>query len=81
MSSSRDEWPCKPGLRIGDLNVNHAHNNLSEISTILENSGKSFHIFGLSKSTLTNGISDAELNIHGYFVMGRDPVHHKKQVS
>ena len=78
MFSSHDQWPCKPGLRIGHLNINHAHNKISEISSILENSGKSFHIFGLSESRLKNEISNAELNIPGYSILRRDPIIHKE---
>ena len=78
MSSSHDQWPCKPGLRIGSLNVNHAHNKISEISSILENSGKSFHIFDLSESRLKNEVSNTELSIPGYSVIRRDPISHKE---
>ena len=78
MSSSHDQWPCKPGLRIGHLNVNHAHNTISEISSILENCGKSFHIFGLSQSRLKKEISNTELNIPGYSSIRRNPIIHKE---
>ena len=78
MSSSHDQWPSKPGLRIRHLNVNHVHNKISEISSILENSGKSFHIFGLSESRLKNEISNTELSIPGYSIIRRDPISHKE---
>ena len=78
MSSSHDEWPCKSGLRIGHLNVNHAHNKIPEISSILENSGKNFHVFGLSETRLKKEISNTELNIPGYSIIRRDPIIHKE---
>ena len=87
MSPSHDQWPCKPGLRIGHLNINHALKKTNKtkqnkkqktkkpsvISSVLENSGKNFHIFGLSESRLKKEISNTELNIPGYSIIRRDP--------
>ena len=80
MSSSHDGRPCKPGLRVGHINVKHAHNKISEISSIiiLETSGKIFLIFSMSDCRLKNEICNTELNIPGYSVIKRDPSNHKE---
>eukprot|EP00745_Piridium_sociabile_P033008 TRINITY_DN5647_c0_g1_i9.p1 TRINITY_DN5647_c0_g1~~TRINITY_DN5647_c0_g1_i9.p1 ORF type:complete len:921 (+),score=13.12 TRINITY_DN5647_c0_g1_i9:226-2988(+) len=66
-------WPSRDGLRIGYLNTNHVINKLDEISSILYNSGKEFHLFCCAESRLTNHISDADVSIPGYNTVRLDP--------
>ena len=73
MNASNDFWPSKDGLRLGHLNINHAINKLTDIASILSNSGNNFHIFGLSESRLSHVISDSDLIIPGYNIIRRDP--------
>ena len=66
-------WPSKEGLRIGYLNINHALNKLNDIFSILENSGKYFHVFCLSESRLSDRILDSDIAIPGYSILRLDP--------
>ena len=45
---------CLLHVSLGHLNFNHAHNKnkISDISSMLENCGKSSHIFGLFESRI-----------------------------
>ena len=63
MPLTKDDWPSKDGLRIGYLNVNRARNKMHEISTILHNSGKHFHLFCFAESRLSDNDNVA---INGY---------------
>ena len=65
-------WPSKEGLRIGYLNINHALNKLTEMSSILHNSGKNFHMFCFAESRLSDRISDSDVSVPGYNVIRRD---------
>ena len=65
-----DSWPSKDGLRIGHLNINHAKNKLSDVASVLLNSGKQFHLFGFSESHLTE---DDEKDMDGYETISRLP--------
>ena len=67
-----DAWPLKDGLRVGHLNINSVINKLADVSTILSNNGKNFHVFGFSESRLSSHISDAELSIPGYNIIRKD---------
>ena len=73
MSQNSDTWPTKEGLRIGHLNINHAINKLPDISSILSNSGRNFHIFGFSESRLSDHIMDTDISIPGYTIIRKDP--------
>ena len=70
-------WPSKDGLRIGYLNINHAINKLTDISSILFNSGRNFHVFCFAESRLSNHVSDSDVSMPGYNVMRLDPKTHK----
>ena len=70
-------WPSKDGLRIGYLNINHAINKLTDISSILFKSGRNFHIFCFAESRLSNHVSDSDVSMPGYNVMCLDPKTHK----
>ena len=63
MPLTKDAWPSKEGLKIGYLNVNSARNKMHEMSSILHNSGKHFHLFCFAESRLTE---DNEVDIDGY---------------
>ena len=63
-------WPSKEGLCIGYLDINHALNKLTDISSILENYGKYFHVFCLSESCLSDWILDSNIAIPGYSIPG-----------
>lgn len=67
-----DAWPLKDGLRVGHLNINSVINKLADVSTILFNNGKNFHVFCFSESRLSSHISDAELSIPGYNIIRKD---------
>ena len=67
-------WLKADGLRVGHLNINHCINKTTEISSILTNSGKNFHIFGFSESRLSTAISDSDISFPGYNIIRRDPI-------
>ena len=73
MLDTHDKWPCADGLRIGFLNINHVINKLSDVSYILFNSGKCFHVFGFAETRLSKQISDTDLHFAGYNLLRRDP--------
>ena len=58
-------WPSKDGLRIGYLNINHAINKLTDIPSILFNSGRNFHVFCFAESRLSNHVSDSDVSMPG----------------
>ena len=66
-------WPQREGLRIGHLNINSAVNKLTDIASVLHNSGNPFHIFGLSEARLSDIVSDNDINIPGYNIIRKDP--------
>ena len=65
---STEGWPQKDGLRIGHLNVNSFQNKFSEISSIIQNNGKPFHLFGCTESRLPGEkrFPDKYIKIPGY---------------
>ena len=71
-SNALSSWPLKDGLRVGHLNINSVINKLADVSSILYNQGKHFHIFGLSESRLSAHISDSEISIPGYNIIRKD---------
>jgi hypothetical protein len=73
MNSSQNTLPTKEGLRIGHLNIHHAANKLTDISSLLLNQGKNFHLLGLSESWLNTNIPDQVLTIPGYDTIRKDP--------
>ena len=72
MALSTTNWPQQEGLRIGHLNVNSARNKLDDISTILYNSSKPFHVFGFTESRLSDIIHEDEIAIPGFTAFRRD---------
>ena len=72
MSTRQHSWPSKDGLRISHLNINHAVNKITDISSLLNNNGKPFHILGLSESRLSNHINDTDMYIPGYKIIRKD---------
>ena len=73
MNTCQNSWPSKEGLRIAHLNINHATNKTDDISSLILNHGKPFHILGLSESRLTETIQDTDLDIPGYNIIRNDP--------
>ena len=73
MHSATTNWPQQEGLRIGHLNINSARNKLDDVSSILYNSNKPFHVFGFTESRLTNVIHDDDITIPGYTPFRKDP--------
>ena len=73
MCLNPDTWLLKEGIRIGHLNINHAVNKLADISSILSNNGKNFHLFGFSESRLSEHITDSDISIPGYTIVRKDP--------
>jgi hypothetical protein len=71
---TQQTWPSKDGIRIGYLNINSIINKLDEVSSILENSGKPFHIFCFAESRLCTKQNDTDLKIPGYNFIRLDPV-------
>ena len=65
-------WPSREGLRIGHLNICHLINKIDDIANILYNRAHPFHVFGITKSHLSDLIPDSELNISGYSLIRRD---------
>ena len=68
-----NSWPTKDGLRIGFLNICSIRNKLDELSSILDNNGKQFHVFCCGESRLTDKISDEQISITGYNHVRIDP--------
>ena len=66
-------WPSAEGLRVGFLNINHAFNKIDELSSIIHNSGKQFHLFCCAESRLTKYMSDDDVSIPGYSSVRLDP--------
>ena len=73
MPQSSPNWPSNDGLRIGHLNINRALNKITDISSILENNGKPFHVFGFTESRLSSIIPDNDVDIPGYQTIRIDP--------
>lgn len=67
-------WPSKDGFRVGFLNINRVISKLDELSSILFNSGRQFHVFCCAESRLTKNISDTDVAIPGYNIIRLDPV-------
>ena len=73
MNGNQNCWPSRDGLRLGHLNINHVYNKISDVTTTLSNSGRPFHVFGLSESRLTINMPSCDLAIPGYTILRRDP--------
>ena len=52
MPQSLSTWPSNDGLRIGHLNINSALHKMTDISSMLDNNGKPFHVFAFTESSL-----------------------------
>ena len=72
--STADLWPDKDGIRIGFLNINSLINKIDELSSIIFNNGKPFHVFCCAESRLTEHISDKDVTINGYKPVRLDPI-------
>ena len=72
MNQDQNCWPSRDGLRIGHLNINHVLNKTTDVTTAISNSGKQFHLFGLSESRLTDNIPSPDLLIPDYTIIRRD---------
>ena len=59
------------------VSINHAINKLTDISSILFNSGRNFHVFCFAESRLSNHVSDSDVSMPGYSVMHLDLKTHK----
>ena len=67
-------WPQKDGgFRIGHLNINSILNKTSDVHTLLNNSGKPFHIFGFTESRLSDVIPDNDVKMPGFKSIRKDP--------
>ena len=71
MNPDQNCWPSRDGLRIGHLNINHVLNKTTDVTTAISNSGKQFHLFGLSESRLTDNIPSSDLLIPDYTIIRR----------
>ena len=72
MPQSLSTWPSTDGLRIGHLNINSALNKMTDISSILDNNGKPFHVFAFTESRLSSAIPDSDVNIPGFQTIRKD---------
>ena len=63
--TNSDQWPSLPGLRIGSINICSLPNKITEISSILHNSGSFLHIFGVSESRCLN-IHKKQVEVNNY---------------
>ena len=72
MSQSLSTWPSNYGLRIGHLNINSALHKMTDISSILDNNGKPFHVFAFTESRLSSAIPDSDVNIPGFQTIRKD---------
>ena len=72
MNPDQNCWPSRDGLLIGHLNINHVLNKTTDVTTAISNSGKQFHLFGLSESRLTDNIPSSDLLIPDYTIIRRD---------
>ena len=75
MSANSIPWLKEQGLRVGHLNINHMINKLTEVSSILANAGKSFHIFGFSECHFPPGVSKDDISFPGYEPVRNKPTH------
>ena len=66
MPQSLSTWPSNDGLCIGHLNINSALHKMTDISSILSNNGKPFHVFAFTESRLSSAIPDSDVNIPGF---------------
>jgi hypothetical protein len=75
MSSTANvsNWPIGEGLRVGHLNICHLINKMTDVSRIINNNDKPFHIFGFSESWTNSCISDNSISIPGYSIVRRNP--------
>ena len=67
-------WPINDGLRVGHLNICHLINKISDVSKIIYNNNKPFHIFGFSETWTDSHITDSLISIPGYDIIRRNPV-------
>ena len=74
MSIDQNYWPSREGLGIGHLNSNHVFNKITDVTTIICNSGKQFHLFVFSESHLTDKIPSCDLMIPDYTVVRKDAI-------
>ena len=72
MPQSLSTWPSNDGLRIGHLNINSALHKMTDISSILDNNGKPFHVFAFTESRLSSAIPDSDVNIPGFQTIRKD---------
>ena len=72
MNPDQNCWPSRDGLRIGHLNINHVLIKTTDVTTAISNSGKQFHLFGFSRSHLTDNIPSSDLLIPDYTIIRRD---------
>ena len=80
MPLALNSWPSEPGLHICYFSINNAKNKINDITTILHNSGKHFHIFCFVESRLSFHIADFEMQVSGYNILRFDPKASKQQV-
>ena len=72
MNVDQNCWPSRDGLRVGHLNINHVHNKIADVTTIISNSGKQFHLYGFSESRLTDNMPSTDLLTPDYTIVGTD---------
>ena len=53
-------WPIRNKLRVGHLNINSALSKMSDIYSILDNSGTPIHTFRFTESGLSSVIPDCD---------------------
>ena len=72
MPQSLSTWPSNDGLRIGHININSALHKMTDISSILHNNGKPFHVFAFTESGLSSAIPNSDVNIPGFQTIRKD---------
>ena len=78
MSRDQNCWPSRYGFRIGHLNINHVFNKSTDVTTIISNSGKQFHLFGFSESRLRDKIPSPDFLISDYTIVRKDTITNNK---
>ena len=65
-------WPSGNDLFTEHLNINHVFDKITDVTTIICNSGKLLHLFGFSESRLTDNMPSSDLLIPDYTIVRRD---------
>ena len=78
MSIDQNCWLSRDALRIGHLNINDVFDKITDVTTIISNSGKQFHLVGFSESRLTDKIPSSDLLIPDYTIVRKDAINNNE---